>query len=202
MNLRIAKTCRWSLAVFATVAFTACSSPNKANIDLRKQNQQLQGEVDSLKRQHEADVATIRALEAKSPDVASLPQERINQLFTVNGLQFGKLTGADPDDPKKLKVYVVPTDGQGQQIKAAGSFVVEAFDLSGGDNARIGRWEFPLDQAAKNWYGQAMLYSYVLSCPWQSPPRHSDITIKVTFTDALTGRQFTAQKSIKVPAAS
>ena len=189
--------------VSASIALAAgCSSPNKANIDQRKQNQQLQGEVDSLKRQHEADAATLRAMEAKSPGVASLPQERINQLFTVHGIQFGKLTGADPDDPKKLKVYVVPTDGEGQQIKAAGSFVVEAFDLSNGDNARVGRWEFPLDQAAKNWYGQAMLYTYVLSCPWQSPPKHSDITLKVTFTDALTGRAFTAQKSIKVAPAS
>ncbi len=189
--------------VSASIALAAgCSSPNKANIDLRKQNQQLQGEVDSLKRQHEADAATLRAMEAKSPGIASLPQERINQLFTVHGIQFGKLTGADPDDPKKLKVYVVPTDGEGQQIKAAGSFVVEAFDLSNGDNARVGHWEFPLDQAAKNWYGRAMLYTYVLSCPWQSPPKHSDITLKVTFTDALTGRAFTAQKSIKVAPAS
>jgi hypothetical protein len=47
-----------------------------------------------------------------------------------------------------------------------------------------------------------MLYTYVLSCPWQSPPKHSDITLKVTFTDALTGRAFTAQKSIKVAPAS
>src|SRR5689334_5592933 len=117
MNLRLARTCRWSLAVFATISLSACSSPNKANIDLRKQNRQLSDQVDSLKRQHEADAATIRALEAKSPGVANLPQERIDHLFTVHGLKFGKLTGPDPDDPKKLKIYVVPTDGEGQQIK-------------------------------------------------------------------------------------
>ena len=95
-------------------------------------------------------------------------------------------------------MYVVPIDGQRQQIKAAGSFVVEAFDLARGDNARIGRWEFPLEQAAKNWFGQALLYGYVLQAPWQQRPEHADVTLKVSFTDALTGRTFTEQKVVKV----
>ena len=116
--------------------------------------------------------ADPRAGVATPTTVPSLPHERLATLFTTHGLQFGRLTGPADLDPKQpgedgLKVYVVPTDGHGQPLKAAGSFVVEAFDLAKGDNARIGRWEFPLDQAAKNWFGQAMLYTYVLPAPWQ-----------------------------------
>jgi hypothetical protein len=103
------------------------------------------------------------------------------------------------NDDGVLKVYVTPIDDAGHDLKAAGSFVVELFDLSKGDNARVGRWEFPLDQARQNWVGQALLYTYVLTLPWQqSRPEHPELTLKVRFTDALTGRTFETQKVIQV----
>ena len=44
-----------------------------------------------------------------------------------------------------------------------------------------------------------MQYTYVLTCPWQNKiPRHAGLTVRVTFTDALTGRVFTAEKQVKV----
>jgi hypothetical protein len=207
-NIRHALSCRTSLCGFALVtlivAFAGgCAKPNAANIQLRKENAELRAQVADLERRHRADVASLRARENDGTTAASLPQERLDQLFTVHGIQFGRLTGPADWDPKSpgddgLKIYVVPIDGAGQQLKAAGSFVVEAFDLARGDNARIGRWEFPLDQAAKNWFGQALLYGYVLQAPWQQRPEHSDVTLKVSFTDALTGRTFTEQKVVKV----
>ena len=182
-----------------------CSSPNAANIAVRKENQQLRDQVADLQRQHAADEAQIRALESHATTVPVLPHERLETLFTTHGLKFGRLTGGADLDPSRpgdegIKVYVVPIDGTGQQIKAAGSFVVEAFDLGKSQPPRqVGRWEFPLDQAAKNWFGQALLYTYVLTCPWQAaPPQDADLTLRVTFTDALTQRQFTEQKQIRV----
>jgi hypothetical protein len=123
-----------------------------------------------------------------------LPQERLSKLFTVHGFEFGKLTGVD--DEGVLKIYVVPIDDSGQKIKAAGSFVVAAFDLANDPNSLIARREFSVDEARKNWFGQALLYEYVLPVPWNSPPKHPDVTVKVSFTDALTGRTFTGQKVI------
>jgi len=183
------------LLIVLGVIAVGCSTPNKPNIELRRQNQQLRDEIDALKRQHEADAAVVRGLESRATTVPVLPQTQIDKLFTVAGLKFGRLTGADA---KELKVYLVPTDASGQQIKAAGSFVVDAFDLAAGENVRVAHCEHSLDQAAKNWYGQAMLYTYVLECPWQTPPKHPEITIRVQFTDALTGRVFQAQKVLQV----
>jgi outer membrane murein-binding lipoprotein Lpp len=193
-----------SAVAVAAAAVAGCSSPNAANIQLRKENQDLREKVAGLERQHAADVAQMRAMERSATTVPVLPQQRVQALFTTHGLQFGRLTGGadlDRDKPgdEGLKVYVVPIDGQGQPLKAAGSFVVEAFDLADAQHPRVGHWEFPLDQAEKNWFGQAMLYTYVLTCPWQhGPPRHRDLTLRVTFTDALTQRQFTEQKQVKV----
>lgn len=181
--------------VISAICVSACSKPNAANIALRKENQELRNKVAALERQHEADAAALRG---KERGTSAAPAEH---LFTVTGLSFGRLTGAAPDG-KGLKVYVVPIDSAGEKIKAAGSFVVEAFDLKREGEQRIGKWEFPIEQAAKNWFGQAMLYTYVLEAPWQTHPERNDLTLKVTFTDGLTGRVFEAQKQIDVQLAA
>ena len=181
-----------------------CNTPNQANIELRKQNQTLQNQIDTLQRQHSADVADINALQSHATTVPVLPQKRLAELFTVHGLKFGRLTGGADLDPSKpgdegLKIYITPIDEAGEQLKAAGAFTVEAFDLANKDHPLVGSWRFPLSEAAHNWYGRALLYCYVLTCPWQhGPPAHADLTIKVTFTDALTQRYFIAQEIVKI----
>jgi hypothetical protein len=183
---------------------SGCAGPSKANIELRRQNQALRDQIDDLNRRHEADQATIKGMQSNVPLVPTLPEDRLAKLFTTHGLRLGRLTAGadlDPNIPgdEGLRIYVVPTDNSGEPIKAAGSFVVEAFDLSEPGDNRVGKWEFPVEQAQKNWFGHLTQYTYVLSCPWQSvPPKHADVTVKVTFADELTGRRFDAEKVIKV----
>lgn len=198
MNLLRAKPVLVLTLAGLVFAQTGCKGPNQANIELRKQNQELRAKVDELERRHNADAAQIRASESASGStVPSLPQDRVDQLFTVHGIQLGRLTGVSPEGD--LKVYVTPTDESGQPIKAAGSFVVDAFDLARSDHPRIGHWEFPLEQARKNWVGQALLHCYVLALPWQGTPGdHPQLTLRVVFTDALTGRVFETQKVVRV----
>jgi hypothetical protein len=184
------------------LALASCTTPNKANILLRKENQDLHDRVTRLERTHEADRAKIAGLESSATTLPSLPPNRLDELFTVHGLRIGRLTGgADLDSAKPgeegLKVYVVPTDQAGEDIKAAGSFTIEAFDLSQDKDQKIGQWNFDLQQSKKGWYG-SLLYSYVLTCPWQKVPTHSKLTVKITFTDALTGRRFQTQRVVDV----
>jgi len=200
---RIQTSCA-SLAVLACALLAGgCTTPNKANIELRKQNADLRSQIQTLERRHEGDVASLRAAERMhGTRVPVLPPDRIASLFTVDGLQLGRLTGADPDDPTVIKVYAVPIDAAGDVLKAAGSFSVDAFDLAAKNDNRIGHWEFAVDQAAKDWFGKAMLYTYVLSCPLSEAPQHGDITLRVTFTDALTQRVFTVQKIVRISPAA
>ena len=196
---RIQICCASVVAVGAALLLTGCTTPSKANIELRKQNADLRSQIDSLKRQHEGDVASLAAAgQAHGTTVPVLPPERVDSLFTVTGLQFGRLTGADPEKPNTLEIYVVPTDAAGDVIKAAGTFSIDAFDLAAKDRDKIGHWDFSVDQAAKDWFGKAMLYTYVLDCPLSEVPQHGDITLRVTFTDALTQRSFTVQKVVKI----
>ena len=171
-----------------------CSTPSKANIELRKQNADLKDQIDNLKRQHDADQATITGLKGATT-VSTLSENRLDELFTTHGLKFGKITGADEQG---LKISVCPTDDQGQTLKAAGSFEVDAFDLSKAHDNRLGHWTFDVQQSRDAWLGQAMMYAYVLKCPWQHKPEHADVTVRVVFTDALTGRVFTDQRELHV----
>jgi hypothetical protein len=185
-----------AVTVLATTLICgACAKPNAANIQLRKQNQELRDKLADLERRDREHADRIRTLESRATTVPVLPQAQLDPLFTTHGLRIGKLTAADA---KGLRLYVVPTDATGQPIKAAGSFVVEAFDLANRDGEnRIGRWEFPLADAAKHWVGLAMQYTYVLESPWTKPPSKGEVTVRVTFTDALTQRSFTEQKQLK-----
>jgi hypothetical protein len=178
-------------------------SPSKANIKLRKETQQLQEQIAQLKLQHEADAATIAGLTQRTGTVPTLEPARLEKLFTVHGIRVERLTGGADLDPAKpghegVKVYVGLLDQYGDEVKSAGSFVVEAFDLADPQATRLGRWEFPVEQAQQNWHSFLTRYEYVLTCPWQTPPRHADVTVRVQFTDELTSRQFTGQSVVKV----
>src|SRR5436309_2692497 len=128
----------------AALGSFGCGKPNAANIALRKENQKLRDETADLKRQHDADEATILGLQSRSTTAPTLPSNQIEKLFTVHGLEFGRLTGGMDSDPKQrgdegIAVYVVPTDAEREPLKAAGSFVVEAFDLAAEGDSRIGK---------------------------------------------------------------
>jgi hypothetical protein len=181
-----------------------CKGPSKPNIELRRQNQELREQVQQLQIQREAQAATIRALERQRTTVQTLPQERLDQLFTAHGVRIGRLSGGADLDPDKvgdeaIRVYVVPLDQTRDRIKLSGDFVIEAFDLSDPDSPWLGRWEFPRQGVEEHWVGQLTLYEYVFTCPWQDRvPSSEELTVRVTFTDALTGREFTDQRLIRI----
>jgi hypothetical protein len=195
-----------SVALFV---FSGCSTPNKANITLRKQNQDLREELEAAGRTHAGDLATIASLRGSAgiTTTQSLAEAQIEKLFTTHGLKLGKLTGgartrADLPYDDAIKVYAVPTDEGGDELKAAGSFVVSAFDLADAEHPLIGQWEFGADEVRKLWYGDGLLYNYVLTAPLPRAPKHDELTIRVAFTDSLTGRKFEAERKARITLAN
>ena len=63
------------------VLATGCGSPSSANIELRKQNQDLQDQITPLTRAREADAGTIASLQQRIGTIPTLPQERLEKLF-------------------------------------------------------------------------------------------------------------------------
>jgi hypothetical protein len=198
-----ARTCGGLFAGWLAIVPIGCGSPSAANTELRKQNQKLAAQVEQLKDQHLRDLSALAACERGHPTTATMTPEALDQLVTTHGLSIGRLTGGDNPDSTQttdtlLKVYVVPTDGDGTPIKAAGAFRIEAFDLDDPSKPLVGSWKFDLPQVRGLFFSHFALYTYVLSCPWQTVPRHPDLTVRITFDDALTGREFVDQTQVKV----
>jgi len=192
---------RLPMAALAMIFLAGCNTPDKANIQLRKNNQAQQLQIDELLRQRDADIATIRGLQNGGTTLPSLPPEQIDKLYTVAGIRIGRLTGgdkiADPGPDTMLKVYAAPTDQEGDDIKAAGTFHIELFDQAL-KSTRIDEWNFDLAQSKAAWHGAGLLYMYVLDCPWKVAPIHEKLVVRVTFTDALTHRILTSQEQITI----
>jgi hypothetical protein len=180
-----------------------CGTPSKVNIELRKENQRLQETLQEAEHLNGAYQREIAGLRQRQGTLATLPPDRLAQLFTTHGLSFSRLTGGADLNPDQrgdegLAVHVVPTDQQGQSLKAAGSFDIEAFDLAEPKDPLIGHWHFDLEESKQAWNALALVYCYSLICPWQKVPKHEDITIKVTFLDALTQTPYHAQEVVRV----
>lgn len=187
--------CVYLCSSAALLSSLSCKSPSKANVELRKQNQALLDEIESLKRKSVADSATISALESQREPVQSLSKEQLDRLYTVAGIEFGRLTGIAA---AQLRIQVTPTDTQGQQLKAAGTFHIIAIDDSSSEPRTIGEWKFDLEQSRAAWLGQAFQYAYVFNVPFQDRPANGIVQLKVNFKDELTGREVSATREIKI----
>ena len=180
-----------------------CYHPSEENIRLRKINQELTAKLSTVTTQKEGDERTIAGLMARSPAIAMLPKSELDKLWVAAGIKFGRLTGGIDQDPTKpgveaVRVYITPIDDSGQGIQAAGSFVVEAFDLAAAGDNRLGRWTWDTVAAKSQWRSFLFDFCYELPCPWKIVPRHPEITLRVTFTDELTHIPFIAEKMIHV----
>ena len=165
--------------------------------EAREALRKLQGDRDGLQAVVIDQQKQIRVLQR-------LGEGRMEKLFHVRRIALGRYTGgADLDGVEGddgIKVYLRPIDQEGSVVKAAGEVRIGLFDLAADpqDNL-IGEYEFTVEQVSKQWSGGFMAYHFSFECPWKlAPPAHDEITVRVQFTDYLTGKVFTAQKLCKV----
>ena len=165
--------------------------------EAREALRKLQGDRDGLQAVVIDQQKQIRVLQR-------LGEGRMEKLFHVRRIALGRYTGgADLDGVEGddgIKVYLRPIDQEGSVVKTAGEVRIGLFDLAADpqDNL-IGEYEFTVEQVSKQWSGGFMAYHFSFECPWKlAPPARDEITVRVQFTDYLTGKVFTAQKLCKV----
>jgi hypothetical protein len=189
-------------ALLAVLALAGCGGPNKGNIDLRKTIQQRDDVIAQKDRELVGLRAELRAKERGATTLPTLPQDRLDRLFTVTGINLTRLTIGVDSDPAKpgdegFKVAFVPVDQTGQEFKSSGSAVVEVFDLAA-QQPRLGRWEIATAELMPKYYTNLLLSCYIFEATWQTPPAHAKLLVKVTFTEELTGRTFEGQRELEV----
>jgi hypothetical protein len=123
-------------------------------------------------------------------------------LYRLREIQVSRYTGFYDKDgsgtPDKLIVYVEPVDMAGDVVKAAGVVDVQLWDLSKDPNqALLASWHVGPEDLFKVWLTTLLTVNYrlVFDRPAGLPEDRS-LTVKVTFTDGLTGQVLTQQRAI------
>ena len=181
------------------------------NLDFgAKDRQELEVARKNIEKLEEQN-AQLRSVVSRQQDqiglLLKLGEKRLEKIFHVTRIELGRYTGGIDLDGRSghegIKVFLRPLDADGGVIKAAGSVKIQFFDLAApGEKNLIGRYAWGVDEISKYWSSSAFTYHYSFECPWKpAPPTHDKITVRVEFTDYLTGKTFTAQKvcEVKLP---
>lgn len=164
---------------------------------LRREKRQLQNQLEQSKSQNQQ-------LEKQVQVISGLPEDKFESLYELKKIRLTRYTNLydkDKDGKKeKLIVYIQPIDTENDKIKAGGAVDVQLWDLSKeSDKALLGQWHVGPDELKKLWFDTVIIVNYRLAFDVADIVESFDepLTVKVTFTDYLSGKVFKEQKVIK-----
>jgi outer membrane murein-binding lipoprotein Lpp len=161
------------------------------NGDLAVKLQQSQKESEQLKKQ-------IQALRNFGEN---FKPEDIYNLQKINITRYTNLYDNDDDGKKEtLLVYIQPMDEYGDVVKATGLVEVQLWDLDRKEGqSLLGQWRVSPAELKKLWFATLITVNYRLSFNIAALVEKFDhsLTVKVKFTDYLSGKTFEEQKVIK-----
>ena len=199
------------LAALAAATLVAGCAPDPLTMNERVElmvhmNKQLQFELLEAHRRiaelsgGQGTVEPQHAPDQLSPGMALVDDPFRALHVTLHRLTGGMDTDGNPGD-EGLRVILQPRDKAGDVVKRAGAVEVELFDLARTEgDRRIARWEFTVDQTAREWVSGLLGvsgYSFQLPWPGGRRPEHSHLTLMARFT-TLDGRPLTAQTDLKI----
>jgi cell division protein FtsB len=193
------------ILIFFTLV-TGCAKPEEKE-SIAVQIEQLTQEKSELQKQIEQSEKENEQLKQQIQVLSGLPENvKLENLNRLENIKIGRYTGFfDKDDDgkkEKLIVYVQPTDQQGDALKAIGTAEVQLWDLNKTNGqAMLGQWKVEPDELKKLWFETLVSIYYRLTFDVADivESLEESPTVKVTFTDYLTGKVFNEQKVIKAP---
>ena len=208
MNSVAGQVCRGMCLAAGALCVAACG-PDYGTVARQRMDQiiHLEDQNRALQTTLAARETTItdlhQQLAAQTPRIATLPPERLDELLLPTRVELQHATDASSFDQagplQGYRVYFRPLTDGGQPLALTGTVTIEAFDLAITTGAqRIGRWTFTPHQIKDFWYAGFGLNHFAVNCPWDKPPQHDQITFKITFVDALTGRMMTDQTLVRL----
>ena len=193
------------LALSFSLLFLAagCQNVRTGAPGLMTQVQKLSGEKAKLQSLLDQSKTENERLKKQIETLSALPKEQI-ELWSLQRIEIGRFTALYDEDKdgkkEKLIVYVQPIDKDGDTVKSAGQVNVQLWDLNKADsNALLGEWHVGPDQLKKLWLTALLAGNYKLTFDVADKAElfKEPLTIKVAFTDYLTGKTFQEQKVIK-----
>ena len=185
------------------LAFLAgCEDANKA---AREKSDILTGEKKQLQYKLEQCNTENENLKKQVEVLAGIKQDaRFENLYHIQSVKLTKHTGfydKNKDGKKEsLMVYLQPMDEQGDIVKATGAADVELWDLNKKDGeAMLGKWRVEPNEIKTLWFTTFLAINYRLTFDVTDKIEglKEPLTVKVIFTDYLTGKVFNEQAAIK-----
>jgi hypothetical protein len=190
--------------VFCILSVLGCQNADKEALltvqieQLTQEKAQLQEQVDQSESENEKLKEQVQVLSGLPEDV------KLENLYSLQKIKIGRYTGffdKDKDGTReKLIVYVQPVDEDGDAIKATGAVNVQLWDLDRADGeALLGKWDVEPGELKEMWFKTLLTVNYRLmfGAPETVESLDEQLTVKVTFTDYLSGKIFKEQKIIK-----
>ncbi len=197
------RTAKLLASLACMILASGCQDESAKRIELREQIIEAEGRIEKLKEENNALQATIDQQEELILQLRDLGDKRLENLFTVEKIELGRFTGPAnlDDEPGQdgVRVRFTPIDRVGTPIKRAGTVEIRLFDLADQEAPlRIGGCTVDVEKIGEYWSGHFGTFHFSIPCRWDRPPSEKDMTIRVAFTEYLTGRVFTAQTNVQV----
>ena len=193
-------------SVLCFLSFAAgCENANSIKTPLVEQIGNLTEQKTQLENQLEQTRAENKQLKKQMHVLSGLPEQvKGENLYRLGKIVIGGYTGffdKDKDGEKeKLIVYIQPIDEEGDIVKATGAVDVQLWDLNKEEGqALLGQWHVKPGELKKLWFSTLITINYRLTFDIADKVKSFDepLTVKVTFTDYLSGKVFKEQKVIK-----
>ncbi len=193
-------------SVFCLYFIVGCENANSQKSPLVEQIGNLTEQKKQLENQLEQTRAKNKQLTKQMHVLSGLAEEvKGENLYRLQKIKIGKYTRFfdknDDGTKEKLIVYIQPIDEEGDIIKATGAVDVQLWDLdsSEANQALLGQWHVEPDELKKLWFDTLVKINYRLTFDITDKVKSFDepLTVKVTFTDYLSGKVFKEQKVIK-----
>jgi len=208
-NVKIAEVLRADFINFTfytlifAFLFAGCQKSNESKPlllkieQLTREKARLQEDLAQSNSEKEQLTKQVQALSGLSQDV------RLENLYRLQRIKIHRYTDLLDEDKdgkmEKLVVYLQPVDDDGDIIKATGAVDVQLWDLNQSDGeALLGQWNVEVGELKKRWV-TFLITNYRLTFDLVEKIERFEkpLTVKVTFTDYLSGKVFNEQRVIE-----
>lgn len=187
-----------SFAIAFTIGCGEKKRPTEARQEVVREEAMLKSRVEQAEKEKEQ-------LKKQVETLSQLPMgKRAEAIYSLRIVKIGRYTNLYDEDKNGTKetliVYVQPIDETGDVIKAAGAVEVQLWDLNKpSGEALLNKWSVEPNELKKTWFNSIAMTGYRLIYDAGALVEKFDrpLTVKITFTDYLSGTVFTEQKAIK-----
>jgi hypothetical protein len=160
-------------------------------------------EMDRLRAYNEALQYQVNArVQPPPPGAAPLTPELASQTYTLTAITLARQTGGyDRDNvpgDEALQVVVEPRDPDGHTIKAPGTLMVQALEVTReGTKRPLSAWQLSPDELRATWKTGFLGAGYFVVLPWKAYPTSEKLRVVAQFVTP-DGRTYEADKDVTV----